>query len=70
MTHGEGVAYDVAALLNRGGQLPETTYQAGCATFGDQGMAELVYLVGGYCLVSVILNAYDISVSGREEGLG
>jgi 4-carboxymuconolactone decarboxylase len=65
----EGIAYDVAAILSRGGQLPEATYRAACDAFGEEGMAELAYLVGGYCLVSVILNAYDISVPGREEGL-
>jgi 4-carboxymuconolactone decarboxylase len=70
LTPEESAAYDVAAALGRGGPLPEATYQAGRAAFGDQGMADLVYLVGGYCLVSVILNAYDVSVPGREEGLG
>lgn len=69
LTNEEGVAYDVAALLSNGGQLPESTYQAAIKAFGEQGVAELVYLIGGYCLVSVLLNAYDMSVPGREEGL-
>jgi len=66
----EGVAYDVASKLARGGQLPEATYQAALNAFGDQGTAELVYLIGGYCLTSVLLNAYDVSVPGSEEGIG
>ncbi|QJD97906.1 carboxymuconolactone decarboxylase family protein [Mucilaginibacter robiniae] len=66
----EGIAYDVASVLSKGGQLSEYTYQAALKAFGEQGMAELVYLIGGYCLVSVMLNAYDISVPGREEGIG
>ncbi len=70
LTEQEAVAYDLAAALCRGGALPEATYQAALAAFGDAGTAELVYLVGGYCLVSVMLNAYDVSVPGREEGLG
>ena len=70
LTREESIAYDVAAILSRGGQLPEATYQAARDAFGEQGTAELAYLVGGYCFVSVILNAYDISVPGREEGLG
>jgi 4-carboxymuconolactone decarboxylase len=37
--------------------------------FGEDRTAELVYLVGGYCLMSLPLNAYDMSVPGREEGL-
>lgn len=70
LTTEEGVAYDVASVLSKGGQLAESTYQAALKAFGEQGVAELVYLIGGYCLVSVLLNAYDISVPGREEGIG
>ena len=65
----EGVAYDVAAVLTRGGQLPASTYQQALAAFGAQGTAELIYLVGFYCLISVLLNGYDMSVPGTEEGL-
>ncbi len=70
LTAEEATAYDLAAALTRGGPLPEATYQAAIEAFGDQGTAEFVYLIGGYCLVSVMLNAYDVSVPGREEGLG
>ena len=66
----EGVAYDVAAVLTRGSQLPESTYQQALAAFGPKGAAELIYLVGFYCLISVLLNGYDMSVPGSEEGLG
>lgn len=69
LTAEEAAAYDTAAVLSRGGQLPESTYKAAIKAFGKEGVAELVYLIGGYCLVSVMLNAYDISVPGSEEGL-
>ena len=59
----------VAAVLVAGRQLPESTYQRAVGAFGDQQVAELVFLIGGYRLVSVLLNAYDVSVPGREEGL-
>ncbi len=66
----EATAYDVAAALTRGaGPLPGATYRRAVEVFGEQQTAELVYLVGGYCLVSVLLNAYDMSVPGAEEGL-
>jgi hypothetical protein len=42
--------------------LPETTYQAARAAFGQDGAAELIYLVGLYCLVSVTLNGFDVQV--------
>ena len=70
LTREEGIAYDVASRLSRGGQLPEAIYRAALSAFGEQGTAELVYLIGTYCLVSVLLNAYDISVPGEEEDSG
>ena len=70
LTEQESVAYDTASALGRGGQLPEATYRAALKCFGDAGVAELVHLIGAYCLVSVLLNAYDVSVPGREEDLG
>lgn len=68
LTQEEGAAYDVAAVLTAGGQLPEATYQRAVSAFGEAQTAELIYLVGGYLLISVLLNAYDVSVPGREEG--
>jgi hypothetical protein len=37
-------------------------------TFGEENTAELCF-VGGYCLVSLLLNAFDMFVPGRGEGL-
>jgi hypothetical protein len=34
LTHDEGVAYDMAAALNRGGPLPESTYRAALTVSG------------------------------------
>ena len=62
LTREEAVAYDVTSALVNGGVLPELTYRAGVALFGEDGMAELCYLVGLYCLVSVTLNAFDVPV--------
>jgi 4-carboxymuconolactone decarboxylase len=70
LTHDERVAYDMAAALNRGAPLPETTYQAVLTTFGEHGLAEIVFLVGCFSMVGVTLNAFDVSVPGREEHLG
>ena len=69
LTEEEATAYDVAVVLAGGRSLPESTYQRALASFGEEQTAELIYLVGGYCLVSVLLNTFDMSVPGREEGL-
>ena len=64
------MAYDMAAALNRGWpRFPESTYRAALASFGEGGLAEVVFLVGCFSMVAVTLNAFDASVPGREEDL-
>jgi 4-carboxymuconolactone decarboxylase len=62
LTAVEGVAYDMAAALVSGGVLPELTWRAAVAAFGPHGAAELSYLIGLYCMVSVTLNTFDVPV--------
>ncbi|USI73919.1 carboxymuconolactone decarboxylase family protein [Sphingomonas morindae] len=69
LTREEQAAYDVAVALTAGKQLPESTYQRAVQVFGDEQTAELIYLVGGYALISMLLNAYDVSVPGQEDRL-
>lgn len=69
LTPDENVAFDVAYALNQKGPIPESTYRLGEATFGRRGMAEIIFLVGTFYLIGIILNGYDVSVPGREEGL-
>ncbi len=68
----EAVAYDVASALVRGSTLPELVYKQSVLTFGEDGNAELINLVGLYCLVSVILNGFDVPVPefGLNAGRG
>ena len=58
----EAIAYDVASTLVDHGVLPELNYRLAVQTFGQHGAAELIYLVGLYCLVSVTLNGFDVPV--------
>jgi len=62
LTREEVVAYDVASALVSGRVLPELVYRQAMATFGKDGVAELIYLIGLYCLVSVTLNGFDVPV--------
>jgi hypothetical protein len=66
LTHEEGVAYDVASSLLHHGTLPELSYRAAVQAFGVHGAAELIYLVGLYCLVSVTLNGFNVPVPESE----
>jgi hypothetical protein len=62
LTRDEAVAYDVASALVSGSVLPELVYRQAVTTFGEEGTAELIYLVGLYCLVSLTLNGFDVPV--------
>jgi 4-carboxymuconolactone decarboxylase len=66
LAHEEGVAYDVASSLLHHGTLPELSYRAAVQAFGVHGAAELIYLVGLYCLVSVTLNGFNVPVPESE----
>lgn len=67
LTREESIAYDVAAALVGGHVLPELTYRLAVGAFGEAGAAELIYLVGLYCLVSVTLNGFDVPVPATQE---
>jgi 4-carboxymuconolactone decarboxylase len=62
----EGVAFDVAFALSRGGVLPEPLYRMAVNTFGQHGANELIYLVGLYAMVSTTLNGFNVPVPERE----
>lgn len=62
----EGCAYDVAFALTSGGILPEPCYTRAIKLFGQHGAAELIHLVGLYCLVSMTLNGFNVTVPERE----
>jgi len=62
LTKQEAVAYDFASALVSSDTLPELSYKATLEQFGPHGAAELSYLIGLYCLVSVTLNTFDVPV--------
>jgi hypothetical protein len=62
LTREEAVAYDTASALGGGSPLPDLLYRQAVQTFGEEGTAELINLVGFYCLISVILNGFDVPV--------
>jgi alkylhydroperoxidase family enzyme len=62
LTREEAITYDLTSALLDSGVLPELTYQQAVKTFGAHATAELIYLIGVYCLVSVTLNGFDVPV--------
>jgi alkylhydroperoxidase family enzyme len=68
LTGEESVAYDVTTVLNRGHQVPNSTYDAAVSAFGVQGVAEIAYVVGCYGLISSLLNTFDVNPPVTELG--
>ncbi len=58
----EAAAYDMASSLVNGSVLPEMVYQKAVTRFGKNGAAELIYLVGLYCMVCMTLNGFDVPI--------
>jgi alkylhydroperoxidase family enzyme len=56
----EALAYDFAAVLVTGKIVPEFLYREMIETFGQDGTAEFIYLVGLYCMVSTTLNGFKV----------
>ncbi|OSI22493.1 carboxymuconolactone decarboxylase family protein [Bradyrhizobium canariense] len=67
LTDEEAVAYEVASALVSGAVLPEIIHRRAVRVFGEEGAAELIYLVGLYCLVSVTLNGFDVPVPDHKR---
>ena len=62
------VLLSLASALVGGGVLPALSYRQAVQEFGEHGAAELIYLVGLYCMVSVTLNGFDVPVPEEERG--
>lgn len=65
----EVCAYEVVSALLRGSVLPELLYENAVARFGKDGAAELIYLVGLYCMISVTLNGFDVPIPQKTEAM-
>jgi len=63
----EACAHDVASALVRGSVLPEPVYKNAVSHFGEAGAAELIYLVGLYCMVSTTLNGFNVPVPPQAD---
>ena len=55
--------YDICISLHRERALPEPLHQRAVNTFGEQGLVEIIAVIGLYTLVSMTLNAFEIPVA-------
>lgn len=56
------VAHDVARALSGGQYLAASTYRRAVELLGHEGMGELVFLIGGYSLIAMVLNGFDVPI--------
>jgi len=62
----EQLVYDVSRTLHETRDLPLELYQRAVARFGEQGLVELISVLGFYTFVSMTLNAFDVPMPGVE----
>lgn len=62
LTDEETMGHEVARALAAGRILPASTYDRAVELLGRDGVGELVFLIGGYGLIAMVLNAFDVPV--------
>jgi len=65
LTEEEAVAHDVAHALVTGRVVPDATYNHAVSLLGREGVGELIFLIGGYCLIAMVLNGFDMPAPGN-----
>lgn len=56
----QAVAHDIARVLATGSIVSASTYARAVELLGRDGVGELVFLIGGYGLLAMLLNAFDV----------
>jgi len=62
----QAIAHDVARVLTAGHVLPDSSYNRAIQLLGRDGVGELAFLIGSYCLIAVALNCFDVPVPGHD----
>ena len=63
----EQLAYELSSSLHRDHRLTRPLYDRAIKTFGEQGLVEIIAVIGYYTLVSMTLNAFEIPALGVEQ---
>lgn len=60
LTEQEAIAHTIAHVLVAGRIVPDATYKQAVHMLGQDGVAELFFLIGGYCFIAIVLNGFDM----------
>ena len=69
MTADETLVYDFATQLHRRHQVADVVFDAAVKRFGEQGVTDLMALLGYYGLVSMTLNVAEVMPPQDEKSL-
>lgn len=67
LSDAEAIAHDVARTLVTGHILPASTYERAVTLLGRDGVGELAFLIGAYCLIAMLLNCFDAPVPDADS---
>ncbi|MFE5331330.1 carboxymuconolactone decarboxylase family protein [Embleya sp. NPDC056575] len=67
LSDAQAIAHDVARALTSGHTVPDSTYARATELLGEEGVGELVFLIGSYCLIAMVLNCFDVPVPGQDR---
>ena len=60
----EHIAHVIAQTVVRGRAVPASTYKRALQLLGQKGVGELMFLIGGYSLIAMLLNGFDVPAPG------
>lgn len=60
LTEEQAITHEIARALITGHIVPDSSYKLGVKLLGENGVAELFFLIGGYSLIAMVLNGFDI----------
>lgn len=63
----ERIVHAVTAQLLTERRVDDATYAAAAGLLGEAGMIELASLVGYYCLISMLLNLFEVPLPAGEQ---
>lgn len=67
LNEAEDIAHVIACALVSGHIIPNSTYKQAANLLGQDGVAELFFLIGGYSLIAIILNGFDMPAPDNNE---
>jgi 4-carboxymuconolactone decarboxylase len=63
----EAIVHAIAVQLLRTGRCDDPTFTRGQELLGDAGLVELTTLIGYYCAISLLLNAFEVPAPSPDR---